>query len=250
KNLACCPDGLMVETDLKRRQGERFQGYLLRVRSEFAKFREWKEEQLRKGRPHIAWEPEADEETPSHSVPAVFEGQEIQSTSKTQETICPEFSENDVPEACCKEDFEELHRKAIKEIEEKIRLFFEPEAEMPRRCPRTADRAVPKLRSPWNPKTVDRQLRHLRRAYSASLMTLPAAASAAAKGEFYNTEEQPVPRGSFDSTSSPAMLLLQRMGLEQRLASGSRARSGNSRGVVKGWLRQLTEDYPEEFCKL
>ena len=45
-----------------------------------------------------------------------------------------------------------LHRKAIKEIEEKIRLFFEPEAEMPRRCPRTADRAVPKLRSPWNPK--------------------------------------------------------------------------------------------------
>ena len=46
-------------------------------------------------------------------------------------------------------------------------------------------------------ETVDRQLRHLRRAYSASLMTLPAAASAAAKGTVPSARQrdQPAPVG-------------------------------------------------------
>lgn len=272
---------------LQRRQGERVAGHLSRVRGEFIKFREWKQQLSLKGRPggqtfHWDFLEDSDDETPNASAGLVPPSctSTVAPNAWATESVAPLARGGTVRRMLeeapsldslvsselvmqCNYAFEQLHRKAIADIEEGIQLYFEPpntsapppttaaqqSAQRAWRALRLKHQRVPKMQSPWEPKAVERQVRHLRRAYSSSSAQLPGAASAAQRGEFYHRED---PLQLPKESSLPGMAILRRLGLDQRLSS--RGSGGGQRGadrkVVEGWLRQLAEDYPEDFCNL
>lgn len=273
-------ESLRHTPQLQRRPGERVAGHLLRVRSEFIKFREWKQRLSLKGRPGgqtFQWDPveDSDEETlaaprastAAAGVTAWASPRASPSPARTRAKLmeAPTLDSLVSSELAmqCNYAFEQLHRQAIAEIEEGIQLYFEPPSsatvEVSTAAQQSALRAwkalrskhqrVPKTQAPWEPKAVERQVRHLRRAYSCSSAQLPSAARAAQRGELYHRED---PSQLPKETTLPGMAVLRRLGLDQRLgARGSgHAERGADRKVVEGWLRQLAEDYPEDFCNL
>lgn len=255
-------------------------GHLLRVRGEFIKFREWKQQLSLKGRPGgtstFQWDPLEDSDAETGPAPSGSTAAQAPKAPKAAWTTPaasparPRATKLEAPSLDslvsselvmqCNYAFEQLHRKAIADIEEGIQLYFEPPGStFPTAAQQSAMRAwralrlkhqrVPKMQSPWEPKAVEPQVRHLRRAYSCSSAQLPGAATAAQRGELYHRED---PSQLPKESTLPGMAVLRRLGLDQRLgARGSgHAERGADRKVVEGWLRQLAEDYPEDFCNL
>mmetsp|Transcript_39803 Transcript_39803/g.71581 ORF Transcript_39803/g.71581 Transcript_39803/m.71581 type:complete len:557 (+) Transcript_39803:63-1733(+) len=111
-------------------------------------------------------------------------------------------------------------------------------------------------------KAARNQITGLQRAYSsASSSELPKAVAAANRGKFVGRgwkanlasltsqgqKNSSSSRDSDEGRLAAVMEKLKRRGLRQ--ASGPQASGGADRSAVEQWLKQLAEDYPDEFCQ-